>query len=249
MTVPADVTEKQKISHLWVRVFLLVLLVAAGIFLLYKCGLMSFFIDKQKMAHFLESLGPWSFAGFILLQAAQVVAAPIPGDVTGVLGGYFYDPWLGVLLSTAGLTLGSYTAFILARIFGRPFVERFVPQFTLNRFNYLLHHKGALIVFLLFLIPGFPKDFLCYILGIGHLSTSEFLLIGGSGRLFGTVLLTLTGSYIRLHQYGRVFILIGVALIIVLLAMAYKDKAERVLRFWHLKNLRKRRNSACIKSD
>jgi uncharacterized membrane protein YdjX (TVP38/TMEM64 family) len=244
MTLPDDASREQKISHPWLRIFLFALVVAGSIFLLYECGLMDLFLNKERMASFLESLGPWSFAGFIVLQTVQVVAAPVPGDVTGVFGGYLYGPYLGVLLSTIGLTLGSYTAFILARVFGRPFVEKFVPQSTLNRFNYLLHHKGALIVFLLFLIPGFPKDFLCYILGIGHLSTSEFLLIGGTGRLFGTVLLTLTGSYLRLHQYGRLFILIGVVLTILLLALAYKDKLERVFRFWHLKNLRRRRSSS-----
>ena len=47
----------------------------------------------------------------------------------------------------------------------------------MERFDYLLHHKGAFLVFLLFLIPGFPKDYLCYMLGLGHLTTLEFLAI------------------------------------------------------------------------
>lgn len=191
------------------------------------------------MRAFVDSFGPLGFVGFILLQTAQVVAAPIPGEVTGLLGGFLYGPILGVFLSTIGLTLGSYVAFALSRTFGRPFVDRFVDKRVMKRFDYLLHHKGAFLVFLLFLIPGFPKDYLCYILGLGHLTTTEFLVIGGTGRLFGTILLTLGGSYIRHHQYLRFFVLVGVAIIVVFIAMAYRDKIERLFRKWHIIKYRK----------
>ena len=193
------------------------------------------------MRAFVESLGPFGFLGFILLQIAQVVAAPIPGEVTGLLGGFLYGPLLGVLLSTVGLTIGSYIAFALARTFGRPFVDKLVDKRVMKRFDYLLHHRGAFLVFLLFLIPGLPKDYLCYILGLGHLSTTEFLVIGGTGRLFGTILLTLGGSFIRHHQYKRFFVLAGVAIIVVLVAMAYRDKLERLFRKLHVIQYKRRK--------
>ena len=217
--------------------------------LFYETGLVHFFLDKKRLLNFLDSLGPLSFLGFILLQSAQVVAAPVPGEVTGLLGGFLYGPLLGVFLSTIGLTIGSYAAFALARTFGRPFVEKFVDKRTMNRFDYLLHHKGAFLVFLLFLIPGFPKDYLCYILGLGHLTTTEFLVIGGTGRLFGTILLTLGGTYIRHHQYGRFFILLGIAITVVLIAMAYRDKLERLFRKWHIVSYRKRKARSARKKD
>ncbi len=116
---------------------------------------------------------------------------------------------MGVVLSTIGLTIGSFLAFSLSRFFGRPLTERFVDAKTMERFDYLLHHKGAFLVFLLFLIPGFPKDYLCYILGLGHLTTLEFLSIATTGRLLGTMLLTLGGSFLRNHQYYRFFLLSG----------------------------------------
>jgi len=197
---------------------------------------------------FLDSLGPLSFVGFILLQVIQVVAAPIPGEVTGLLGGFLYGPVLGILLSTIGLTIGSYIAFALARVFGRPFVEKLVDRRTMSRFDYLLHHKGAFLVFLLFLIPGFPKDYLCYILGLGHLTTSEFLVIGGTGRLFGTILLTLGGSYIRHHQYVRFFLLAGVAIIVVFIALLYRDRLERLFRKWHIISYKKKKRKKSERS-
>lgn len=198
--------------------------------ILYETGVFRFFMSRERLRAFLDSLGMWGFAGFILLQVVQVVAAPIPGEATGLLGGYLYGPLLGVLLSTVGLTVGSFIAFSLSRLFGKPLTERLVPRATLERFNYLLHHKGAFLIFLLFLLPGFPKDILCYILGLGPLTALEFLGIATSGRLLGTVLLTLGGSYLRKGQYEQFFIIAGLAVIVVFLAMAYKDKLERLFR-------------------
>ena len=225
-------------NHVWVRIIILAIVVGGLTYLLYETDAVKFFLSKKRILSFLDSLGPWSFLGFILIQALQVVVAPIPGDVTGFLGGYVYGAALGILLSTIGLTIGSYVAFALSRAFGRPFVEKFVDKGTLKRFDYLLHHKGAFLVFLLFLIPGFPKDYLCYILGLGDLSTTEFIVIGGAGRLFGTIVLTLGGCYIRLHQYFRFCVLAGTVLIFIILAIAYKDKLERLFKKLHSKNLK-----------
>lgn len=100
------------------------------------------------------------------------------------------------------------------------------------RFDYLLHHKGAFLAFLLFLIPGFPKDYLCYILGLGHLTIKEFLIISTVGRLGGTSLLTFGGDYLRHHQYYRFSVLLGVVVVFIFLSMVYRDKLERL--FMHL---------------
>jgi uncharacterized membrane protein YdjX (TVP38/TMEM64 family) len=233
--------NNNKKNNIWIKPLILILIVGGLTIIFYETGLIHFFLNRERLLKFLDSLGPAAFIGFILLQVAQVVAAPIPGEVTGLLGGFLYGPILGVILSTIGLTIGSYIAFALSRTFGRPFVDRFVDKSIMNRFDYLLHHKGAFLVFLLFLIPGFPKDYLCYILGLGHLSTMEFLVIGGTGRLFGTILLTLGGDYIRHHQYGRFSILVGVALIVVFIAMAYRDKLERLFRIWHIRDYKRRK--------
>jgi uncharacterized membrane protein YdjX (TVP38/TMEM64 family) len=200
-------------------------------------------MNRERMTDFIRSLGAWGFAGFILIQAFQVVAAPIPGEATGVLGGFLYGPLLGVILSTAGLTLGSYLAFSLSRTFGRPLTERFVDARTMERFDYLLHHKGAFLVFLLFLIPGFPKDYLCYMLGLGHLSTLEFLAIAATGRLLGTVMLTLGGTFLRDEQYYRFFLLTGIAVVLAILAIVYKDRLERFFRSLHERYLHRRKRT------
>lgn len=121
-----------------------------------------------------------------------------------------------------------------------PLTEKFVAAETMERFDYLLHHKGAFLVFLLFLIPGFTKDYLCYILGLGHLTTLEFLSIATTGRLLGTMLLTLGGTFLRNHQYYRFFLLSGAAAVIVFLTIAYRGRLEQFFQRLHERHLRKK---------
>lgn len=175
--------------------------------------------SSDRLGKFLQSLGPYSPAVFVLLQILQVVAAPFPGELTGVAGGFVYGETIGFILSTIGLSIGSWVAFELASILGRPFVERFVKREVLEKFNFLTTKAGVAICFVLFLFPGFPKDYLCYILGLSRMSITTFLLVSVIGRIPGTYLLTMQGATIRNQQY-HVFAII-LALTVVGLAIGY----------------------------
>jgi uncharacterized membrane protein YdjX (TVP38/TMEM64 family) len=80
-------------------------------------------------------------------------------------------------------------------------------------------HQGPFVAFLLFLIPGFPKDALCYVLGLSHLKTRTFLIISTIGRLLGTLLLSIQGDCVRNQQDKAFFIITAVSLVI--LALGY----------------------------
>ena len=214
-------------------ILLLVLLggVIAGIaYLLYASNLFDLFVNRRHLVSFIKEHRAYATLLFIGLQALQVVAAPVPGEVTGFAGGIIFGPVWGVVYSSIGLTIGSWIAFMLARLLGRPLVERMVSLETIRRYDYVMKHKGLLLAFLMFLIPGFPKDFLCYLLGLGHMRQRDFLLISATGRLLGTVLLTMGGAYFRDARYGALFTVVGVSLAIILLVMIYRDRVEQLFR-------------------
>jgi len=211
----------------------LVAAITASTAVLYATGVVDFLMDRNRMEAFIHSLGPWGFAGFILLQVSQVLAAPIPGEITGFLGGYLYGPVLGVVLSTIGLTIGSYLAFSLALAFGRPLVERVADRETLERFDYLLHHKGIFLVFLLFLLPGMPKDVFCYILGLGRLTAWEFLAVTTAGRFLSTVMFTLCGCFTKAHEYAWLFFMVGTGIAMAIAGLVYRVRIEAIFRRLH----------------
>jgi uncharacterized membrane protein YdjX (TVP38/TMEM64 family) len=205
--------------------------IAAGvIFLLFSLGLVDYFTNRRLLTHFIMEHRTNAVFIFIGLQVLQVVAAPLPGEVTGFVGGVIFGTVGGIIYSTIGLTVGSWLAFVLARMAGRPLVEKIVNPETINRYDYVMKHKGIFLAFLMFLIPGFPKDILCYLLGLGHMGLRDFLLVSTSGRLLGTVLLTLGGSFLRDERYGAFFTVLGICIVMILLVMIYRENIERWFR-------------------
>jgi len=211
--------------------FILAGLVLAGILhLLFVHGYIDFFTDRRRLVSFIHEHRAYAALIFIGMQVLQVVAAPVPGEVTGFVGGIFFGPSSGILYSTIGLTIGSWIAFLLARLAGQPLVERLVNPDTIKRYDYVMKHKGMFLAFLMFLMPGFPKDILCYLLGLGHMRQRDFLLVSTTGRLLGTVLLTLGGTFFRDKRYGALFTLVGISLFLVLITMVYRQSIERWFR-------------------
>jgi len=217
-------------NHYILKILALFLFLTLGTYCFIHFNWYVYFIDKTKAIDLIDSFHPYDEVVFISLQILQVVFAPIPGEVTGIVGGYLYGPVLGTVYSSIGLTIGSWLAFFLARIFGMPLVEKAVNRETIQKYDYIMEHQGALISFVLFLIPGFPKDYLCYIMGLSHMTTTTFLIISTTGRLFGTILLSVCGSCARNGQYTLLFIVIGITGILILLAYIYRDKWIEMLR-------------------
>ena len=164
-----------------------------------------FFFEPKRLKMFIASFGPFAAVIFVLIQAAQVVFAPVPGEVTGFVGGFLFGNIKGLILSTIGLTLGSLMAFAITRIFGIKFVERVVKKEYFDKFNNFATHKGLNITFILFLLPGFPKDSLCYLLGLSHMRLVDFLFMNIFGRLPGTLMLTMQGHAVSQGKYQAFF--------------------------------------------
>lgn len=174
-----------------------------------------FFLDPRKLQSFIASFGAYAKVVFVSVQALQVVFAPVPGEVTGFIGGYLFGNKWGTVYSTIGLMLGSSLAFGIARGLGMKFVEKVVKKEYIKKFNFFITHKGLYITFIFFVIPGFPKDSLCYLLGLTHMRFLDFFLMNLIGRLPGTLMLTFQGSAIKNENYLSFFVLLSVSIILV----------------------------------
>lgn len=228
----------QRRRQLWTKGAILILLVLLLVVLGWRYGpqpanilgplgeefhqLEEIYSSGERLRGFLLLLGPHSSAIFVLLQAFQVVLSPIPGELTGVVGGYVYGTTIGFILSSIGLSLGSWIAFELARIFGKPLVERWVSKDFLGKFDFLTTCAGTTLCFVLFLFPGLPKDYLCYLLGLSPMRLTTFLLISTFGRMPGTYMLTLQGATIRNQDYTWAVAVAVVAVSVLFLAYLYR---------------------------
>jgi uncharacterized membrane protein YdjX (TVP38/TMEM64 family) len=137
-----------------------------------------------------------------------------------------------MLYSTIGLTVGSTLAFLLGRWLEINFVTRIVRPETLNRFDFLMERQGALVAFFLFIIPGFPKDYLCFILGLSHMPLRLFLVMSTVGRLPGTLMLSLQGAKVYEGDYLVSGILLGLCLLLGLVLYYWRETLYEWLKRW-----------------
>jgi uncharacterized membrane protein YdjX (TVP38/TMEM64 family) len=194
------------------------------------CHITGLCADKKWIKSVLKAAGPLAPFIFILIQALQVIFAPIPGEATGFIGGYLFGAPLGLLYSTLGLTLGSILAFLIARWLEEHYVKRWIPAEILQKFDFLMERQGALVSFILFLLPGFPKDYLCFVLGLSRMPFKLFLLICVVGRLPGTLLLTLQGAKVYKGDYYSTLVILGLCLGLIVVLWYYREPMYRFIR-------------------
>jgi len=176
--------------------------------------------DVEQMRNFIESFGIWGPLVLIALQAGQVIIAPIPGPVTGAAAGYAFGVLWGTIYGFIGLAIGSTAAILAAKIYGRPFVEDVIADETMDKFDYLADEHGFLPFFLLFLLPGFPDDAICFLAGLTDIDTKKLILMASFGRVPGLLSLTVFGNGLALGNM-KVVALTGVIVILVSAAAWY----------------------------
>lgn len=185
------------------------------------------FGNPDQLRATVEDAGAWGPLVFIGAQYAQVLIAPIPGQVAGVIAGALFGAFWGTVYSMIGALLGYWTIFLLARRFGRPLVERFVSKRHLEKFDYLTNTNGTMVFFLIFLLPAFPDDLICYIAGLSAIRIRTLLLISFVGRLPGFIGLSLIGAGAADANVGLVTALLSVSVLAAAVGIWQRARLER----------------------
>ena len=157
--------------------------------------------DRERVRDFIASFGSGAPLVFMGIQILQVMFAPVPGEATGFIGGYLFGVLKGFVYSIAALAVGSYINFSIGRFLGVRFVRKMIPAAKFEKFDSMFKRQGLVVLFLLFVFPGFPKDYLCLFLGLSTLPLKIFILLAAVGRMPGTFLLSLQGAYLFEENY------------------------------------------------
>ena len=204
------------------------LVVYCGWLVLTEAPAYQFLVRLYSDKHFLkETLHGWGILApliFIALQALQVIMAPIPGDITGLLGGFLFGEWLGLFYSTIGLTLGSVAAFGVGRWLGAYYVRTLVSQQTWDKMGFIIEAEGTILCFIIFLIPGLPKDMVCYLFGMSPMPLWVFTLVSTLGRFPGTWVLSAQGAHTAAGDYLEVILLTAIVFAVALPLYYYRDR-------------------------
>lgn len=177
----------------------------------------SMYSNAKTLQVWIKSFGILSPLIFIILQLIQVTFFFIPGEVMQAAGGYVFGTLLGTTLSITGILLGSLLTFILARKFEHKLLGKILPKKDYDKIKALIcKPRNKLIIFILYLLPGFPKDILGYVAGITTVKLKDFVILSTIARLPGILI----SSYVGSNLYSENYLIVVYTLIVTFIVLA-----------------------------
>ena len=205
--------KQQKIIAVAAIVIYIAVMAAMGIFI--GIPIVRFVSEPEQFRLWVEShglLGPVLYVAFVTLQ---VVVALLPGEVFEIVGGYAFGTVWGTALCLFGSAVGSVIVFGLVRRYGIKLVQVFFPVEKLKALHFLKNSPKRIFLFvIIFMIPGTPKDLLCYYAGLTDMKFVTFIIIATLGRIPAMITSTLGGDALGLQNYMFAIVVFVVAIAI-----------------------------------
>ncbi|MDD2427226.1 MAG: VTT domain-containing protein [Eubacteriales bacterium] len=164
--------------------------------------LLGFITDPERVRAFVANNPLTSRLFFIVIIFIQVILAFFPGEAFEIGAGYAFGGLEGALISIVGILLASVLIFKAVRRFGRPVVELFFTPEQIDSVKFLQNPKNVtLLTFIIFLVPGTPKDILTYLAGLTPITMKSWIVITTLGRLPSVITSTVGGSLLNSEKY------------------------------------------------
>ena len=179
---------------------ILAILIATIVLWIYREPIgasLRWFSNLDEVTESIRGYGLWGPVILFLLFILQAFLAFIPGQALMISSGIIYGFFGGFLLTWTSLVLGGQIAFWLSRKFGRPFAEKWIAAETLTRWDKSAAGQGMAFYVITLVMPFVPNDAMCYVAGLGSMSSKRFLLANMLGRGIATLLTVTVGAYVN----------------------------------------------------
>ena len=184
--------------------------------------------EPEAFRQWVESYGPWARLVYMGLILLQILAAVIPGEPLELAGGYVFGAWEGALLCLLADAVGSFLVFLLVRRFGIKLVRLFFSQEKLDSMSFLKTSPRRTLLFLVvFMIPGTPKDLLCWFGGLTDMKLPLLMLIATLGRIPSVVTSTVAGSALGTKSYGFAAVVFAATLLVSLGGLYFYHRLQQ----------------------
>jgi uncharacterized membrane protein YdjX (TVP38/TMEM64 family) len=178
--------------------------------------------DQQQLQRFVDQLGWFGPLALILLNATQIIVAPIPGYIIQAAAGYLYGPLWGGVWASLGLFLGAMSAMKLARLYGRPLVERLVGAGRLAQWEGVTHSNSPLVWSVLLVGP--TGDLPYHLAGLSRISFSVIALITLCIRVPSVFVAAAVGAGVVTLPWWQFVLVVTILAVLVLLFIRYQTQ-------------------------
>lgn len=234
--------KKQKVKVFKLTMTILAIAIIVGI-IIYMFPVMRELSTKEGQLAFKEKVSSSGILGLLMLfalQVAQIFLIIIPGEPIEILAGMCYGPIWGTVFIMVSAGIISTIIFSLVRKYGKRFVYNFCDKEKVAKIEnsklFKNPNKIEMIMFILFLLPGTPKDLLAYTAGLLPINPVKFVLISVFARFPSVISSTLAGANLAVGDWKKSIVMylaiVLVAIIVILIANKFdKDKlAEKAIK-------------------
>lgn len=176
------------------------------------------FFNVKSLAHLPKTFTDNKFEAFgvlILMQILQIIVCVIPGQPIQMASSYTFGFWGGLIITIIGAVLGTIITYCLASFLGKSAMRLIFGKEKINEYSKKLNNRKAyLLIFIIYLIPGIPKDSISYIAGISEIKLRPFVYMSTLGRIPGVAGSLLIGYFSKTHNYQGIAVVVVIALIL-----------------------------------
>ncbi len=222
--------EEKKKSKLRLAIQI-ILGILALVFCVVLCVLMFQFVtETAQMEAFMNKHPYVGRAIYVLMSFLQVVIALIPGEPVEIAGGYVFGAVEGTILYLVGATLGSLLVFSVVRKFGSSLLEVFFPRKNIKSLRFLQNSRRRnILLSFIFILPGTPKDLLCYFAGLTDIRFGVWFWVCSMGRLPSIITSMVGGDALETKSYMDAVVVFAATILISIIGMLiYKGICK-----WH----------------
>ena len=195
---------------------------------LFLCiPVVKFLNNRQALENYIESFGAFMPLVYILMVILQIFIPFIPGEPFEIMAGYLFGSALGSVIAIFAESVASVIIILLVRKYGIRLVQLFFKDKDINKLAFLNNQKWSYLFAILFIIPGTPKDLLCYVSGLMNFKLIPLLIISTIGRIPSIITSTIPGGAIGSSNYKLAIIVYGITIVVSLLGIYFYNKITK----------------------
>ena len=227
------ILDKKAVYRLILCVLIFLCIAGAVFFAICATGIIKKITSIEALRDYISEFGNMAVFLFILFSFLQVIILPVPGSVTVAAGVALFGPLKCSIFSFIGITLGSIVAFAIGRVVGEKAVRWIVGEETLKKWLQKLKGKDYLILSIMFLLPLFPDDVLCFVAGLSSMTWTYFIVMIVITRVTSILATSYSVGLIPLTTWWGIMIWLIIGALVVAafwVVCKYSDKIDGFIK-------------------
>lgn len=219
---------KEKLYKILLTIFFALLFFLVVLFIVVKTNFILILQSPELYQKFLEQTGAWMPVLYVLFQFLQVVLLPVPSLVSTLAGLALFGPLKTALYSLIGILAGSFTGFFIGRKLGYKAVAWLVGEEELKQWLQKVKGKDNLVLTLMFVLPLFPDDLLCFVSGLSTMSVRYFSLMMTASRAIGITATCFSFELIPFNTWWGISIWAGIFIAVITVFIIIYKNLDRI---------------------